>query len=174
MKTSAGLVRVSEASPYQPGRMGSLGDADNMLLRQFQFPEAYNAAKDVMLQADHDRCFQWNYDLSREVFTKYLHTGEHNLPSWLRENSTTDKKVISFLKEILAAGYDAGKLPKAKWTGYRITYTVNRSNGFPVYSFALFSNRSGVPVFDDIGVETAYWVDGIDGRSQGEFYWGSL
>jgi hypothetical protein len=140
------MVKPYRVEAYQPWRMGSFGDASNMLLRQFNFPGEYDSDVDVMTQADHDRCFSWDYKHTREVFTKYLKTGELHLTSWLQEKETTDEIVMSFLKEMLNTEKNH---PGVEWTGYQITYTVNRSNGYPVFSFSLFCNKSGVPVYSD-------------------------
>jgi len=156
-------VEIHKAEAYQPWRMGSLGNASNMLLRQFQFPTRYDADVDVLTSADHDRCLQWDYEHARAVFTKYLKTGELALPEWLKRGSTTDEMVMAFLKEILKVeqGY-----PDVKWTGYRITYTVNRSNGYPVFTFSLFCNRSGVPAYTDDAPVTVNVDDVLNGLEQ--------
>lgn len=158
------MVNVYKVEAYQPWRMGSFGDASNMLLRQFNFPERYDADVDVMTQADHDRCFSWDFKHTREVFTKYLKTGELYLPTWLEKQETTDEVVMSFLKEMLNTEKNH---PGVEWTGFQITYTVNRGNGYPVYSFMLFCNKSGVRVFSE-GANVKITVDNVRGSTSWE------
>ena len=124
---------VFQAEPYQYGEMGSLGKASYMLLRQFQFPNEYEE-KDTLISADHDRCLMWDYAHVCECFKKHMNTGEMGLGHWI--NSAFDEKVIDFLKDILKADTEV------VWTGYRVMGTVNRSNGYPVYTLELFAKHA--------------------------------
>lgn len=132
------MPRVYVAEPYRYGALGSLGDAQYMLIRQYRFPLNYTES-DKYMSADSDRCFQRNYDHARQCFQKYTKTGEGGLESWVR--GASDEEIINFLKDILKAD------SAIQWTGYRILGTVRRDNGYVVWSFQLFANISGIKVY---------------------------
>ncbi|MBU6414925.1 hypothetical protein KGQ34_01610 [Patescibacteria group bacterium] len=132
------MPQVYVAEPYRYGALGSFGNAQYMLIRQFQFPLHYTE-RDAYLSADSDRCFQWDYDHARWCFEKHTKTGENELKLWVQR--ATNEEVVNFLKDILKA--DSG----VRWTGYRILGTVRRDNGYVVWSFQLFANVSGVKVY---------------------------
>lgn len=123
-------IEVMKANPYEHDNLGSFGRAEYMLLRQFKFPNVYSRDVDQMITADHDRCYTWDYNHARRAFQKHV-GGDMSLGSWVR--TAPHKNVMDFLKDILLA--DSG----VKWTGYRVMGTVNRSNGYPVWSLQLFA-----------------------------------
>ncbi|MEK7089472.1 MAG: hypothetical protein AAB920_01495 [Patescibacteria group bacterium] len=123
---------MMKANPYRFDVMGSFGDAELMLLRQFQFPNEYEEREKVM-SADHDRCLTWDYEHTRLCFMEYTGTGELGFEYWV--HTANDEDVIKFLKDILKAD------EKAVWTGYRVLGTVNRSNGYHVWSLQLFAKH---------------------------------
>lgn len=119
------------------GDMGSLGRASNKLIRQFKFPYEYDADEE-MIQADHDRMLQWDYDHADAAFSNHMGTGELGLAQWTK--SAGSEQVLALLKDLFKVDENH---PGVKWTGYRITGTVNRSNGYPVYSLWLFAKKRG-------------------------------
>lgn len=141
---------VGKAQAYRWGAMSSLGDAANMLMRQFNFPDQVNQ-EDELITADSDRILGRDYNHFRAVLAKYVGTGEGAIGSWVRREfksgmEPTDQVVMDFIKDALKAEEE---YPGVVWTGWRITGTVNRSNGFPIYTLSLFSNKSGVEVYSD-------------------------
>jgi hypothetical protein len=118
------------AQNYDPSEMGSFGKASYMILTQYNFPFNYDDDLDKIISADDDRIFSWDYSYARKVYNKYLKTGELHLREWCTTNKP--EKVLAFCKEILKAD------TSIDWNGYRILYTVNRSNGYPVFSIQLF------------------------------------
>ena len=141
-KKNTDLREVSLAEAYRPGAMGSLGNARYMLVRQYEFPHYYDPAVDKIEHADHDRCFMWDHDHASRCFKEHTKTGNGVLAHWVQ--SATVKQVFAFLRDILKVKEHH---PNVKWTGFRITGTVNRSNGYPVWSLELFSNKSGVETY---------------------------
>ncbi len=135
LNVGSAMREVSKAS--LTGDMGSLGDASNKLIKQFRFPFQYKE-DELLLQADHDRMFEWDYEHTRDAFKHHMKTGELGLPSWAQKS--TGKQVLELLKDLFRVDKH---YPGVKWTGYRITGTVNRSNGYPVYSLWLFAKREG-------------------------------
>lgn len=122
--------RVYPAEPYRPCDMGSFGKASYMLIRQFRFPDTY-AEGEKHHYWDSDRCFSNDYDNTRRCFTQHTGTGELNLENWLVR--AKDQKVINFLVDVLKADKSVA------WTGYRVLGTVNRSNGYPVWTLEIFA-----------------------------------
>jgi hypothetical protein len=61
---------------------------------------------------------------------------------WLQ--SASKKPLMAFIIEALKVDQTD---PETEWTGCRILGTVNRSNGYPVYSFQLFANKSKAKVY---------------------------
>ena len=126
---------VMKANPYYFNCLGSLSKGEGVLLRQHEFPNDYDSSTDKFTGADHDRLFQWDYDHSRDACKNAFNTGEMYIQQFALTSSPAS--IMSFLKDILKAD------PSIEWTGFRILGTVNRSNGYPVFSLALFSNQSG-------------------------------
>jgi hypothetical protein len=122
--------RVYIANPYRPRALGSLGDGAYLLIRQFNFPLEYSD-QDKHVQADHDRCFMWDYKHASRCFKQHTGTGDLGFEQWV--DSAKDEQVIAFLADILKA------TASVVWTGYRIMGTVNRSNGYPVWTLELFA-----------------------------------
>ncbi len=129
------MPKVYTAQPYSFGEMGSFGKAEYMLLRQHQFPDTYDD-RDILITADHDRCFMWDHDHARKCCTRHLKTGEMAIGDWVMRSS--EEKVTAFLKDILKADE---QYPGVVWTGFLVLGTVNRSNGYPVFSLALFAKH---------------------------------
>ena len=131
-------MQIYPAEPYRPGAMGSCGDARYMLLAQHQFPvNEYHDTLDILIQADHDRCLNWDWAHATHAIKKHTGSGEIHIGQWCRASAPED--VIAFLKDILKADkYHPG----VKWTGYRILGTVNLSNGFSVFTLQLFARKS--------------------------------
>ena len=127
------MQRVFQATPYQPGTLGSTGNAAYMLLRQYQFPDEYDERLDTHLQVDHDRLFQQDHEHASRCFKTYIETGDMNFPSWLW--NAKDSAIILFLKDLMKA--DA----RVNWTGYRVMGSVHRGNGFPVFTLELFAKH---------------------------------
>jgi len=122
------------------GNMGSLGQASNKLIRQWQFPDTYDDVVDEMHQADHDRMITWNYRETMDVFKRHMNTGDIGLAHWC--NTVKPEKVLALLVDLFIVCQDdknKSNFKAIKWTGFRITGTVNRSSGHPVYSLWLFA-----------------------------------
>ncbi len=128
------MPQVLIAERYNPTELGSLGHATYMLICQNKFPLDYEVT-DHKTSADHDRLLMWDYEHFRMTCKEYLGTGELGIPAWAQ--SQHPEKVLEFIKAAMKAD------PKIKWTGHRILGTVNRSNGYPVYSLELFAKGKG-------------------------------
>lgn len=122
--------------------MGSFGKASYMLIRQHQFPNIYNPKLDKMAGWDHDRIMQQQYAHGTRCFNEHTGTGDLGFEGWVKSADPT--RVIAFLRDILKAD------PAVEWTGFRILGTVNRGNGYPVWTLQLFARhpRSNTEVFD--------------------------
>jgi hypothetical protein len=150
--------------------MGSLGDANNMFIGQFNFPAEYTD-EDKFIQADSDRILSWDYDGFRKTLMKFVGSGEMDIGSWVGgtrngEIEATNENIMAFIKEALKAD---SACPGVKWTGWQVTGTVHRGNGFPIYTLSLFANRSGVKVYSD---QSAPNVD--RGDENGLLIWDSI
>lgn len=119
-----------QAETYVFGKLGSFGNAEYMLLRQFRFPYEYEV-RERFLSADHDRCFMWDREHARRCFKEHTGMGEGGFEHWV--HAASNEAIMKFLKDVLKA--DAS----VTWTGYRILGTVNRSNGYPVWTLQLFA-----------------------------------
>jgi hypothetical protein len=141
---------VSKAEGYCSGAMSSTGLANNMFIRQFNFPDEYSV-EDKLMEADSDRLLAWDYHGFRKTLFKFIGKGEGAIGSWVRGGmdgviEATDNVVMAFIKEALKADEIH---PGVQWTGWRVTGTVHRGNGFPIYTLSLFANCSGCVVYSD-------------------------
>lgn len=129
---------VMPAQPYRMGALGSHGNANYMLLRQFQFPSEYYEHEQIITM-DSDRAYQWDYANFIESYREFNFT-ETYFESSIR--SMDEDQIISFLKKIMKAD------PKVKWTGFRIMGTVS-GNGHSIFTWQLFAKDPKVdtPVY---------------------------
>lgn len=175
-------LKVLQAEAYRYGAMGSSGNANNMLMRQFQFPAEFDRHVDVMMSADSDRLLMWDYDGFRKTLEKFLGKGEGAIGEWVRRSwegktEATDEQVMAFIIEALKA---KEQHPDVVFTGWRVTGTVHRGNGFPIYTLSLFANRSGVAVYSDesapnveeVRMDKLFGVFGLRSTCRSE--WGSM
>lgn len=133
------MKEVLMANPYTSRTdLGSLGNAEYVLIRQHNFPHFYNDS-DVVLSADHDRCLMWDRRHALDCCQRHMGNGELYIQTFV--STASPSVVLDFLKDLLKAN------PEKNWTGWRVMGTVNRSNGYPVYSLQLFANNSGVEVY---------------------------
>ena len=134
-----GERRVYTAEQYRHGAMGSFGKADGMLLSQRDFPDTFDE-RDKLMSADHDRCFSWDHEHTDLAFKTHTKGGPPGgFEQWAQGASA--EAAFAFLKDVLKAKAPFEDLPDAGWTGYRLLGTVNRSNGYPVWSFQLFAKH---------------------------------
>ena len=127
------MLKVRLAEPFRSYAMCSTGDASGMLLRQSKFPYAYRKDEEIW-SADHDRIASWDHNHWVATIAKHKEKlGEFGLESWFQNGKAED--ILAFLIDMMKAE------GKAKWTGFRILGTVNRSNGYPVYSLQLFAKN---------------------------------
>jgi hypothetical protein len=133
-------LRVYPAEPFRYGALSSIrGDASYMLMRQWNFPDTYSEL-DKFQSADHDRMQGWDYKHFDRVCQEHLKTGPMALMS--RPLKASREQILAFCK-------DAHKTTEAtfsdgttgEWTGFRILATLNRSNGFLVFSIQLFAKH---------------------------------
>jgi len=142
--------KIRKAEGHSWGEMGSFGKASNMLMRQFNYPAEYDNKKDVLRSADSDRLLDWDYAGFRATLKKHLGHGEMSIGELIRATDSagnyimSDADVFAFIKEALKT---EEQNPGVEWTGYRVTGTVNRSNGYPIFTLSLFANLSGVEVY---------------------------
>lgn len=136
-------IEVLLAEPYRPMELGSFGKATYMLLRQHKFPHFYERHVDEIMSVDHDRCLMWDREHATRCFKEHG-SNEMSLERWVQ--SASSKRLFAFLIDILKAEECH---PGVKWTGFRIMGTVNRSNGYPVWSFDLFANKSKTKVYSE-------------------------
>jgi hypothetical protein len=134
--------QVLTATPYRPGQMGSFGKAEYMLIRQFKFPDTYDEA-DTLVNADSDRLSSWDYKHTNAAFDRRNALPQNQgkvmyLEAWAQRAPTAE--IIEFLADLLKAEENH---PGVKWTGFRTLGTVNRSNGYPVWTYELFGKGKG-------------------------------
>ena len=158
--------KMRKAEGYRSAAMCSLGDANNMFIGQFNFPAEYTD-EDKFIQADSDRILSWDYDGFRKTLMKFVGSGEMAIGGWVGgsrsgEIEATNENITAFIKEALKAD---SACPGVEGTGWQVTVTVHRGNGFPIYTLSLFANRSGVKVYSDQlapnvdrGDENGLWI----------------
>lgn len=123
--------RVYGAEPYRWNEMGSFGDASGMLLRQSKFPDSYDENKDILHNVDHDRLISSDYDHWGKCVKERKQIIDGSLERWFMNGKAKD--ILDFLINVMKAD------PTVGWTGFRILGTVNRSNGYPVYTLEIFA-----------------------------------
>lgn len=131
---------VLEAEPFNANQTGSFGNASYMLLRQHRFPHDFED-HERLTGADSDRLAQWDRARYEAVMRERPQPEATGYQNWLQ--SCSPSRMLPFLVKLLGADSNV------EWTGYRILVSVNKSNGYPVYSFELFAKdpRSATNVY---------------------------
>lgn len=116
------------------GNLGSFGRGEYVLMRQIDFPDSYDP-RDQIHSADHDRIMAW-HGLAhvQDCCQKYTGTGDMGIGNWAK--TAAANLVLDFCVAMLQAD------PTVQWTGCRILGTVNRSNGYVVWSIQVFAKHS--------------------------------
>jgi hypothetical protein len=137
------MQKVQSANPFRYNALGSFGDANLMIVRQYNFPFIHED-HEQHCSADHDRLMQHDYDYATTCIRKHTGSGELVLGQWF--NESPDEKVISFIKEYFRA--DSNVI----WTGYRIRGSVHKTSGQTIWSLDLFSKdpKSTTEVYSDL------------------------
>lgn len=133
------MHRVGKAKLH--GDESSLGNASGKLVGQFKFPYEYRE-DETLLTVDHDRImFEWDW---QGACKRHIPNGV-SLTTWIRRRAKPED-VLAFLCDLFDT---ASSDPDTTFTGWRVLITINRSNGFPVYTMQLFArkNRGGTKVF---------------------------
>jgi hypothetical protein len=137
-ENQANMTKVFQAN--LEGDMGSLGSASYKLLRQHNFPHEYDREKDELIGWDHDRIMDHiGYGRFQNIVKRYDPAKQYCVNSAASRMHYDD--VMKMLAELLEVPTHKG------WTGFRIMGTVNRSNGYPVYTIELFKNNTGVKTY---------------------------
>ena len=122
--------------------------AVNLLLVQHEYPLVYNSDTDKVHNTDSDRCSQFDYEHTAAAYKRHdagrIEQFSHRRP----------EEIMAFLIDILKAD------KKVEWTGFRISGSVNVSNGYPIYHFALFSKGqdSTTQVYSGHSADNIAWT----------------
>ena len=132
---------VYQAESYRFGEMGSFGKASGMLLRQSKFPDTYTD-DELVWSSDHDRVIDWDYEHWKKCVEQARDSMKNGgLENWFQNGKVSD--ILAFLIDALKANEEGTDYADIKWTGFRVLGSVNRSNGYPVYSLQLFAKKRG-------------------------------
>ena len=94
------VLRTELTNPFNERELGSLGNARNMLVRQYQFPDMYDDAQDNFTHADFDRILFADWDHTRVCLEEFTGTsGEMGLYAWVR--NAHDTTVLLFCKKLM-------------------------------------------------------------------------
>ena len=156
------MNRVLEAT--LTGSLGSLGNAAYKLIRQVRFPDTYDDL-DTITGADHDRIRMWDSKHHDRCVKEHTGWGDMGIGDWAEK--ATQSQLMAFCQDMLKA--DA----TVKWTGCRILGTVNRSNGYAVWTIELFAKhpKSKTKVYSEMNapnVKSVYGerIEMMDGHFQ--------
>ncbi len=127
-------VVVDLAQPFELRKLGSLGNASNMLIRQYRFPLDYIRETEQMTTSWSDRAQQFDANHFAECFRQYETQNSDIFAYWARESEAN--RVFAFLKKIMKAPEEF------KWTGFRIMATV-MGNGHTIFCWQLFAKSPG-------------------------------
>lgn len=130
------MNQVYPAEPYRYGALGSLGNANVMLLVQFDFPDTYEESE-RMASMYSDRLDE--QQPGRVAMCLHDHLG-FNLPTFdscsqdfeLLIRRLSKEQLITFIAEVLGVTSDT------TWSGCRVTGEVI-DNGHALFHFALFA-----------------------------------
>ena len=152
LKTSINR-KVQMAEPFDSSETGSLGKADHMIIRQNNFPKNYHRDQDTLIYAETDRLQEWDNDRFTQTMKKFIKSGELGLIDKVMDlkkdgsHIMSNSRVMNFIKEALQV---KSQYPGIKWTGFRITFSINRNNGNKIFCLWLFANESGAEVYSEL------------------------
>ena len=126
------MGKVYPANPYRQNALGSLGNADMMFLRQFNFPDVYDEKLDKLIKMDSDRCYSFDHKHYDRCYKQHVDLPQWQLEHWFTD--TADDIVLEFIVDLLKVD------KRTNWTGYRVLGTVG-GNGHDIYSLFLFAKH---------------------------------
>ena len=126
------MPRVIVAEPFDQSKLGSMGTAVFMLLRQQNFPFLHSDL-DTFERADHDHILKHNRPRAERLISTYTHSTEALLWEWVRKAS--NPRLLQFMIAYLDSD------PTIKWTGYRAMATIHKGNGATIVTFELFAKH---------------------------------
>lgn len=118
-------LMCSLAKSYKPNSLWSLGGAQDMLIRQYNFPYTFNSNETIL--TDHSDRADPQY--FKQCFGE-IGVAEHTCEYWLRGEKLG--KILTFLKKIMKAD------EKINWTGFRVLGSVTE-RGSTVFTWQLFA-----------------------------------
>ncbi len=128
------ILQIYPAEPYRMCALGSLGNANEMLIRQYKFPDTYSS-KDTLISTYSDHLLA-DYEHGDRCFREHTNTslGGFGIEDWAL--AASHKSIFAFLIDVLRA--DKG----IEWTGYRICGSVvYQGNGHAVFHLELFAKH---------------------------------
>jgi len=123
--------RVVLAEAYRHSALGTKGDANYMLLRQYQFPLEFSDSEKI-LTLDSNQIEESDANHAKKCFEE-LGVAPSTLECWLRKcaQDKDDARIFIFLKKIMQAD------ESVTWTGWRIMGSA--LGGRCIFTWQLFA-----------------------------------
>ena len=129
---------ITKAKPYRRGILHPTSTAQNVLIRQFNFPEHFSK-EDGHISRKVSDIYHLDKFRAERCFEQHLVAAPRRMSIVDHLQELPDEKVLDFVKNFL----QIDRLPpmKIEWNGYRITASVNQSNGKTEFEFELFAKH---------------------------------
>lgn len=134
-------VNICSIMPYEPSRLSSTGDAENMLIGRFNYPDVWMYGIDEQHIYFTDRLRSEDANNFHQAITQF--GSSFDIGEWIVENGKNTRRTLSFLQELT-------KNDSKKVTGYLVLASINWSNGSVYYTIILIENNSGAEVKTEI------------------------
>lgn len=121
---------VGTVLPYRLDAFNNLGEGDQMLLRQYRFPQQYSD-NEILVTSHSNNAAEWIPEYFEKWFGGFNEIIGETFNYWLQREDR--KKILVFLKQVM-------KTDEAiTWTGWRIL--ISQINGYPVFIYQLFARN---------------------------------
>ena len=124
------------ASPFNAKQTGVFGRADQMLIRQYNFPWEYPSEEHDCLTKPSQGLTEYREEFWEETIKAYGIKPD-GLGQWFVSKETPTEKILECVILLLAEKVD----PTKKWTGFRILGTTGKAG--MLFIFELFAQPEG-------------------------------
>ena len=127
---------VELATPFKENQSGTFGLADQMIIRQYNFPWEYPTSEYKCLTEKKQGLLVYREEFWEKIIAKYK-VKPAGLGKWFVDKQTPPEKILECVVQLLSEKVDVTR----KWTGFRITATSGKFG--PLFSFELYAQPEG-------------------------------
>ncbi len=138
------MYTVTKARPFDEKQTGMFARADQMLIRQYNFPWEYPAEEHNCLTKPSQGLTEYREEFWEEEIKEYGIKPD-NFGKWLVDKNTPSEQILECVIRLLKEKVDSIK----KWTGFRILGTTGKAGLLFIFELFAQPEDSKTVVYSD-------------------------